>query len=235
MVPYLPIILITLFGFGGLYIFYRFPQARKYIPFLQQLIETVHLSFLYWGVRKGYPTINTLARYTTFLEVVDYEKDILKSKAHVQAFVALSLYKYYKLRDLDHDKVKKFSGALYVLFAEQAELRDSLASFSDVKNLEVKRLTLLAIDVLGEFFTLSNDLDRDYFQHLIYGINKALVELRADGLTRKGIAKVSATLWRLYQITRAYSHQAGLANLTRAEFNEKVKEAIDSLTSAFSS
>jgi hypothetical protein len=109
------------------------------------------------------------------------------------------------------------------------EIFDTVKALDNHEDLEVKKATLVAIDVLGVFFDLKDKLAKEYFQHLIYGINKCLLLLRDGGTGKRSLKKVASTLWRVYKLTKAYKYLQGRKNLTEEEFYAKVSSTFDAL------
>jgi hypothetical protein len=61
---------------------------------------------------------------------------------------------------------------------------------------------------------------------MIVGINKVLLEIKAGRLDKKTVSKVSATLWRMFQLARAYKQSKNLKNLFKVEFEKKMQSAL---------
>jgi len=236
MIFYLTIFLFTAFAFGGLYLFMKYPKLRRFLPTIHHTAEFISFSISYWGFKKHYSDpVEVAVKFTSLLRTLKLDsRNLADAKKQVAKFIEESYLQIYasrgKARD---DKAEKVALASYTLLLSNEDIRDTVISLikKNYKDLEVRKITLIAIDTFGELFTLENKLESEYFQHLIYAINKVLLLLRDSGTNKKNVKKIGAILFRLYKLTRAYKYLKGARGLTKSEFYAKFQEIIGKLPS----
>lgn len=230
---YIISLLITGFLLGVVYLFRSFPGlwkfARVVIPKLGFVLDKLEIR------RKYRDPLKLIINDAFFKKMVELPEDALKDAEVRAEFVrtAADITKAFTNSELTVGKhycnLRRLSSSLYTLIVNHKELADCIKALSKSSNIQVKKTTLLAIDVLGELFDLEDRLDRDFFQHLIYGLNKVLLQLRDGGYTKRSVSQTSVTLWRIYQLTRAYSRHKNNKGLTRKQFEKKVVSTLGKL------
>lgn len=230
MVFYVIIIAITAVVFGGIFLLRWYSDLRKYLPGLRGVLQAGVLTVDYWGFKRSYSDgAKVLLRYTNLSETLSVVgTDLRQARKKVASFVRDAYETFYPGRERDV-AVERLAAASYMMLLSHEELLAVVASLHNHKDLEVRKATYIAIDVLGEMFDLKDDLSQEYFQHLIYGINKSLVLLKKSGYDKKTLKKVTSTLWRVYKLTKAYNYLQGRKNLTKEEFYAKVSGVFGTL------
>lgn len=201
----------------------KYPKLRELVPHAGRLASMLIFSLEYWGFNRKYANEVSLAlkglRLSAVLSTGDPETR--ESREAVKQFVRASYAVAYPGKKLTEEEVRAASAG-YMLVMAYPELLVTLESFRNLPDLEVRKATYILIDVLGELFDLQEKLSRVYFQHLIYGLNKCLLLLREKGTTKRNLKNVCATLFRVYQLTRAYKSLHGKKTMSEAEFYAKV-------------
>lgn len=208
--------------YGLVYVLRNYPVLKENLS-LGAVVEFIQMTVDYWGFNK-YSGDGGVAAKAVFLAYILSEDatDLRKARRQVRGLLQelhKSLHPGKPIDDLDMDSAM----VVYMLLISHKEILDVIRSIQfGPKDLEVQKATYLAIDVFGEIINLQTDLGQQYFQHLIYGLNKTLLLIKGKGTDRKTLKKVVSLLFRVYKITKAYRHQLGLKNLTEVEFYEKV-------------
>jgi hypothetical protein len=124
----------------------------------------------------------------------------------------------------DKAAVEHWVRTIQLLFESHPELNDNLMFVvaGHYERLDVRKLTVLMIDVLKQFFDLKDKLSSDYFKQLIFGLNKALILLRNNGVTEHNLKEIYKTLFRVYRLTQSYTSLQRNKHLTEKEFYAKV-------------
>lgn len=194
-----------------LYFFIKFPELRALRPFIMAIIRGTILSIDNSKSKKIYK--NLMSAELKFIASLDLSQleytsiDSVSLKYKVSDFVKNNFANYYK--DGGHDKVEaeRIASVIFAMLVANKELHDTITALlhKHPENVEVKRLTVLAIDVFGSVFDLKDKLNYQYYEHLIYAINKCLLILREDGLSERTLKRSGAVLFRLYKLTMAYN------------------------------
>ncbi len=71
-------------------------------------------------------------------------------------------------------------------------------------------------------FDVSNMLDRDMFQHVVYVSNRVLMILKQDGIGWDSATEAGKYIWRLFRVMQAYNHKK--RDVTLGEIMDIVKE-----------
>ncbi len=209
--------------YGVVYLFRNYPILKEKLP-LGMVVEFVQMTVAYWGFGRKYSDAGELIAKSVSLSYLLSADTVDLRKARKQVRELLqdlhkTLHPGRPMDDLDMDSAM----VVYILLISHKEIADVIRSIqAGPKSIEVEKATYLAIDVFGEFINLQTNLGQKYFQHLIFGLNKALLLIRDNGTHRRTLKKVVSTLFRVYKITKAYRHRLGLKNLTEVELYEKV-------------
>ncbi len=229
----LKVAVIAVLAFGGLYLCRNFPGIKKALPLFKWMARIVHISLNHWGARKVYVDSAKVAeRYTLLLAMYEFQPSIAVSKEWFSKFV---LDSYEELLASGHSKedALRVSNAVYVLLSLHPDILQTLKGFGDMKTMDVKRTTLIFIDFLGELFNLRSRVDILFYQDMIYGINKVLLDLKNGEPNKKTISAVTGTLWRMYQLSCAYNELKSNSSLSRNEYQKKMEAALSTLVSYF--
>lgn len=226
------IIALTVFTLGVVLLLVRYPAARKFVPVVGSFFELVMITVDHWRLGYKYSDLAVYgSQWAGLVHTLSLEgTDLRGARKKVSVFVA-DLYNDYRpdTGGLTEEQARQVSAASYMALLSHEEILDTVKSLSDHKDLEVRKATLVAIDILGELFDLGDDLSQEYFQHLIYGINKCLVLLKKGGYDKRTLKKVTSTLWRVYKLTKAYKYLQGRKGLTKEEFYAKVSNVFGTL------
>lgn len=223
--------LIALLAVVVLILFKRYPSLNKYIPFITWVVRQVRVSLDYWGARKVYKnSADVVYKYTGLLEVYAFSQSPDVSKKWFSKFI-LDTYDNIVGKSGDKEEATRMANAFYTLLHNHNDIIETLRALDNLKDLDVKRTTLIFIDFLGEFFTLSNRIDRYFYESMIVGINKVLLELKKGGLDKKTTTKISATLWRMFQLARAYKQSKDRKGISKSEFEKRMQAALSTLLS----
>jgi hypothetical protein len=190
---------------------------------IKWLIDIVVITVRFWTNNKKYDRyLESISVFLDNVALIDHNTILSKEEKMVLSGALLSVQPDYR-SGRSAQEVRLFMAGL-TLALNYNSVKELLAGFSEHGSIKVKKLTLLTIDVLGVMLELKNELDTEFFQHAVFGINKMLRQLRDGGYTEKSLEKSAATLFRVYQLTRAYLNLHGRSNLTRGEFNEKFRD-----------
>lgn len=228
------VILITLLVGGVILLFRKWPQAQEHFWFFKWALETIAFSLDYWGFKNRYSNSVVLAsRFTMLLQSKEVQSgDLRDVRKQVSEFVDAT-YAHFGSRGPLKPEERRASVAAYVALINHREILELATALVGRDDIDVRQATLLCIDVLGELIDLSDDLGQDYFQHLIYGINKCLIIIRDEGTNKKSLKKVSTTLFRVYKLSKAYRRRRSLEDLTQEEFHAKISSYFNVLFRIF--
>lgn len=230
---YVQVFLISLIAGGGLVLFVRYPWLKKYIPFILWVAKTIRISVDHWNARKAYKdAAQVLERYTILVELYSFSTSSEMSEKWFAKFVR-DTYERVFAGTGNKEEAERISNAMFTLLVNHKNVIESLQSLHDPENIDVQRMTLIFIDFLGEFFTLTNKTDRLFYEQMVVGINRVLLKLKSGGWDKKTINDISAILWRMFQLVRAYKQSLNLTNLSRIEFEKKMQDALSILLSYF--
>jgi hypothetical protein len=226
---YVTVAILTVLVFVGVWAFKKWPSLREKGPLFVRLGESVAFTMDYWGVSRAY----TKKAYTgvqlsaLLYSLSSQDLEPAKEKEVVSTFVAIS---YAQLsEEEDTEEAQRLAAAGYMLLKSHDELLKTVCALWDHPRMDVRKTTLLCIDVLGELFDLKDEFTQEYFQLLIYSINKTLLIFRDEGTGRRSVKKISSTLFRIYKITRAYKHLRSSGGMTEEEFHASISGAFTRL------
>jgi len=206
----------------------RYPKLKPYIGLIPWVFEIVIISLEHWGYKKRYTHAKVIKKMS-ILYLLSWEegtdlRDLKEQAAEVVADVHRNFYPNDNWTKEDVQSTK----AAFVVFINSQEIWETFKTISlHSENLEVIKATLVAIDIAGEYVDRSDDLGQEYFKHLIFGINKALLLLRDEGTDKKTLKKVVSTIYRTYKLTKAYRRLRDLGDLTEAELNAKISGTVN--------
>ena len=169
----------------------------------------------------------------------DLWKPGLTLDQHRELIVAASISYYRRVFDdpgKDEAFYRKLAAAMTEIMRHSDDLVYNFVYFShkNFYGIEVKKLTLILIDVFGQLFDLKDKLDAQYFKHLIYGLNQCLVSLRINGTNDKSVKRMGAVLFRLYKLTKAYHSLKSDQFLSEKEFYEKAARILGTFGNTYS-
>jgi hypothetical protein len=227
---YISLVILTILISGGIFLFAKYPAARKYLPFLRWFLRTVQITVDHWGFKRTYSDrIDWWVRYSNLIAVLSIEgTDLREARTRVGEFVADTYNKFYP-PGMEREKAKHAAAAGYMAVLSFPEIRDTVDGLKDHENLDVRKATYVVIDILGELFDREDELSKEYFQHLVYGLNKCLRIFKKGGRSRKSLSEIYATLWRIYQLTKAFNKLKADKGLSKKEFYEKITFILDSM------
>jgi hypothetical protein len=216
---------------GGAALYSTSEIFRKSMKALFKVANAFRPLLEIFKARKQYKDISLVTmKYSALLEAIHenkYSKDTVQAWAEnftVSAVNALTL------QGVSAAQAKEISRSMYTLARERKDLIDIISSFRKSEDIEVRKITVIAIDTIGELYDMKSKLDRSMFKHVIVAINKCLMGLREGGYNKKTYTKIGLTLHRLRIIMKSYNSQkAGRGNLTAKQLHKR----IDILISAF--
>ena len=231
MEVYVAVAVLTALVFGGIYLLTKYPSARNHLPTIKKIITLLRITFEHWGLKKAYSETALLGlQFVELLEDVHLEgENPRESRRRVSNFVA-SLFAALYPEGLEREKARATAAASYMALLHHQDILQTVRELKDHPNLDVRRATLVAIDTLGELFNLKDELSREYYQHLIYGINKCLILFRDGGKDLKNLKKIYAVLWRTYKLTKAFNSLRRDKGLTKEEFYGKMAVILDAMS-----
>jgi hypothetical protein len=207
-----------------LLLFYKFPKTKEVIPWVSWSLELVRITVYHWGFEQKYKSTTDLAArfFITAASISAGKSGLRDVRKEVSAIIEEAYQTLNPDRPLT-DVERKMMTAAYVTAISYDEITEAMASVWETHaDLDVRKTTLLAIDVLGELVVLEDELGQQYFQHLIYGINKSLKLIRDHGTDKRALKKVASTLFRVYKLSKAYRHRRKLGGHTEGEFYDKI-------------
>ena len=215
--------------FGIIMLFVKVPSARRFIPFLNWLTISIVDYMNYNNYQGKYSAIPLFASRSFILaRAVALEGADLRTQRKVVGEIVSTAYNTLLPEEEWGEAQERATTAAYVGLINHKEIKDLVISLlvdKDYKNLEIRKATYLVIDVFGEIVDLSDDLGQNYFQHLVYGINKSLVLIRDHGTDQDNLKKVVAVLYRVYKISKAYRKLRDLSKMSEEEYYEKVSSS----------
>ncbi len=233
---YIIVAVLTLLVLALVWLFKKWPDVRLVVAnitaalprYILQLNQNRLISDRY--ARVHYDAAAAIHRISSNPESFGEEKgeEFMESVSAVVSVLHLTAFDPSNRTGMTEEQIKRFSKAIQMLVWSNEDIavnfRHVVANrFQDI---EVKKVTLVFIDVLGQLFDLENDLDVEFFQHVIYALNLVLLQLRDSGTSTKAIKEIGRVLFRLYKLTKAYGYLKSTREMTPEEFYEKVKRTI---------
>jgi len=232
MEAYVAVSIVSALVFAGVYLVVKYPAIQSYLPQAQRFMAAVRITADYWGFRKAYSDAVELGiRYLALLEtlkVVEGE-DLRDARLRVGNFITLLYITAYP-GELGVEKARRAATASYMALLEHEEILETIRGLQNHEDLDVRKATLIAIDVLGELFDREDELSREYFQHIVYGLNQCLVKFKKSGQEPDNMRDIYGILWRMYQLTKAYNASLGSQGLTKEEFYGKISAILTAMS-----
>lgn len=231
---YIVIGILTLACAAVVWGFIRAPELKKFLPFIRYLIQTVAFSIRYWQLSEYYAkSFDAAAKFSILLETLplnDLDLNDPELRKKISQFVRDN---YQLLYDSSEDRdveAEKLAAGAFVLIISNEKLRTSIQALIEGRpeDIEVKKLTVICIDLFALLFNLRDKLSLEYYQHLIYAINRVLVTVRDEGFTEKGIKDAGAIMFRMYKVTLAFRKQQ---SYNVKEFYETINKMLDTFFS----
>lgn len=207
-----------------LLMFYKFPDTKKFLPWAAWSLEIVRITADHWGFQKKYRSTTDLAArfFITAAALSTSKKGLREARKEISTIIEEAYQTLNPDKPLT-DVERKIMTAAYVTAISYEEITETMASvWQTHEDLDVRKATLLVVDVMGELIDRDDELGQLYFQHLIYGINKSLILIRDHGTNKRALKKVASTLFRVYKLSKAYRHRRMLGGHTEGEFYDKI-------------
>lgn len=221
--------ILALLTGAGYFLARRSEKFRKYVPIFVWASKVIQATLMTWNFKKSYKDAGlVLFKYSILLEAANFKEQSDVSKLWFAKFV-VDTYTSMAGKTKNKEEAIRLANAVYVMLKQHADLLDTLKSFQDTKDIDVKKATLIAADFLGELVNIENKLDRRFYEHMVYGLNKALLQLKNGAHNKKTVAEISETMWRMYQIARAYSKQKSLSSLTKEQLMDNLERVLSGL------
>lgn len=227
----LVLVLIVITVVAGSVLYVKYGTLRKINYFIQWMGTNIRIYLDVFEARKQYKNITLVAiKYSVLLEAINSG---LHSDADIKEWTAKFVRDTYKVmghKGLTEEQSNSVAFSISVLINQRQELLQIISSFSNHEGIEVKKATVVAIDVLGELYDLRSSLDRAVFKHVIYALNKCLLLLRDGGYNKKTYTKVGLTLNRLRVIMKSYNMQKeDDAGITVQQLHKKIATVMETL------
>jgi hypothetical protein len=227
------IIIFAAVGVGTAFYFLRNRKNPKSIlPWIKWGYGVFRMTVDHWELQRKYKDETDLVARAFLLSttVVLGKKDLRDTRKAVGHMLE-TVYNHYCPDKPLTETEKELMMSAYVTAISHKDLMETLASVSTGhEGLDVVRATTLCIDILGEAVHLEDALGQQYFQHLIYGINKALIVIRDQGTNPRALKKVASTLFRVYKITKAYRMRRRLSGMKAGEVYDKIIDLLEHVT-----
>ncbi len=227
------IMVVVAFAVGtGFYFLHKKGDPKKVLPWISWGLSIVQMTIDHWGFQRKYKNeAELLARVAALSAVVVAgDTDLRDTRKTVENILEYAYSTYHPGKKLKGSE-KDMMMAAYVAAISHKELMETLASVSDSPhNLDVVKATTLCIDILGETIHLEDKLGQQYFQHLIYGLNKSLLVVRDKGTDPRALKEVSTTLFRVYKISKAYRMRRKLSGMKAGEVYDKIISLLEHVT-----
>jgi len=208
----------------ALLLLYKFPAARRFLPLVAWFLKIVRITVDHWGFEQKYKSTTDLAArfFVTAATLTASKKGLRDAKKEVSAIIEEAYEVLSPGRPLT-DVERTMMTAAYVTAISYEEITETMASVWETHaDLDVRKATLLVVDVMGELINREDELGQVYFQHLIYGINKSLILIRDHGTDKRALKTVTSTLFRVYKLSKAYRYRRKLTGHTEGDFYDKI-------------
>lgn len=213
----------------GLYALRKHSAAKDYLPWFAWVVSIIQVSVDHWGFQQKYKDEADLAaRFFVMAGSMAASPLELRDSRKSVGRMLDKAYTIFRPGKKLTTSEKKIMMAAYVAAISHDEIMETLASVWEThEDLDVRKATLLSIDILGELVNLKDKLGQQYFQHLIYGLNKSLLLLRDKGMDKRNLKVVTSTLFRVYKLTKAYRYRRKLSGKSAGEFYDKIISIIE--------
>jgi hypothetical protein len=227
---YFVILVFATFALGiGLYVLRKYPRAKEALPWFAWLFRIVQVTLVHWEYQLKYREGTDLAaRFFVMAGSMAASPHELRDSRKAVGAMLDEAYLTFRPGQKLTSAEKSVLMSVYVAAISYDEIMESLASVWEThEDLEVRKATIVLIDILGEVVNLKNKLGQEYFQHLIYGLNKCLILLRDNGMDKRNLKVITSTLFRIYKLTKAYRLRRRLSGATAGEFYDKIISLIE--------
>jgi hypothetical protein len=228
---YFVVIIILAFVLGtGLYILRKYDRARELLPWFAWVVRLIQVSVDHWGFQQRYrDEADLAARFFVMAGsiVTHSDVDLRDTRKSVAAMIDKAYATFYPGKRLTAPE-KSIMLAAFVTAISHDEIMETLSSvFTTHEDLDVRKATLLVVDILGEMIYLKDKLGQQYFQHVVYGLNKCLKLLRDKGTDKRNLKEITSTLFRIYKLTKAYRHRRKLSGMPAGDFYDKIISIVE--------
>ncbi len=193
---------------------------------LAQLLDFVSTTWKYKKVYKN--SEDVIQQYNLLVDVFSRRSFEEISKFWFTQFIVDQCFKLNGTAKPPED-VKRLANAVFTMMKYDGRNFMDVIRSVNTKDLNVKKATLIAIDFIGEMVNVEDRVDSLFFQNIIYGINKILLELKKGDTDKKTAYKIGQTLWRMHQIAKVYKEQKSNQKLTKDQFERKLKKHMTEL------
>ena len=223
MLTVLVIVAASLVG-ASLLVVKKYPSSDVLVTWSTWVLDIVLITVNHWGFNKKYKSATELAiRLLVTTSTISVDKKNIREARKEVSYIIEEAHKLLSPDKKITDVERKIMVATYVAVISYGDITETMASvWESHAGLDVKKATLIAIDILGELVLRDDSLGQEYFQHLIYGINKSLKIIRDHGTDKRALKKVTSTLFRIYKLSKAYRHRRRLGGHTEGEFYDKI-------------
>lgn len=215
---------------AGVILYRRYPTIADRMPLIRWLFRLLQLTFEHWELNKYAKFSNLALKYTVVLEAASFYKENPNyATAWLRKFVEDTRITL-ESADYSKEEAERAANAISMLLTHHNIILDVLASFENSEDIEVKKLTVIAVDVFGELFDIQDKLDRSMYEHIVVAINLALLKLRDKGYSQRTYTEIAHIFVRLKKVCMSYREQKILmGRLNIGELHRRVDTAIMSL------
>ena len=227
---YFVIMVIAAFLIGtSLYVLKKYPTAKDYLPWVAWGFELIRVTLNHWEFQKRYRDEAVLAaRFVVMANSILNNNTDLRTTRKAIGIMLDSAYTIYCPGKVLTETERSVMMSAYVAAISHGEIMETLASVWEThEDLDVRKATLLVVDILGELVNLKDALGQQYFQHLVYGLNKCFKLLRDKGLDKRNLKVVTSTLFRIYKLTKAYRYRRKLSGNTAGELYDEIIRIVE--------
>lgn len=124
------------------------------------------------------------------------------SRVWINKFL-LDTRKVLELEGYSDEAASRVSRGLSIVLAENKNILLTLSSLLETDRIEVKKITLMVIDLFGECFDVNkNEVDREVYKVLVVAVNLVLLSLKENGPSEKFYTELAKVLNRLNLVIR---------------------------------
>ena len=211
-------------------LFIRF-DLHKHLFLFTWIFDLIEKTVYYWSIS---PRYRALATSTSMLvDVVSTVRSTGNQGQEVRQKIDTILRMSPHIIDgviYSEEDRQRVAAAIHMLLEHRTTLFRTVASLEHSKSIDVKSITLIVIDTLGELFNLKDKLDRSLFEHIVYVINRSLLSLRDKGYSKKAYEDITFYLFRLRALIRGYYIQKKYKKgLSEEEFRKRLDEVFSTI------
>lgn len=228
---YFVVIVILAISLGAALLALRkYDKARELLPWAAWAIRLTQISIDHWGFQKKYSDEAELAAKFFVMAgsiVAHKDVDLRDTRKSVGSMIDRAYSIFYPGKLLT-EMERSIMMSAFVTAISYDDIMETLASVYDThEDLDVRKGTLVVVDILGELVYLKDKLGQQFFQTIVYGLNKCLKLLRDNGTDKRNLKEITSTLFRIYKLTKAYRHRRKLAGMTAGDFYDKIIDIIE--------